>query len=373
MDVTKIRGMDSLLGTVLFPFMSPFRRIKLDRDPKSILLIQLWGIGETILLLPMMKSLRAIFPKARISVLCTDRNKDVFFQNPHINEVIPLKPSAWEMLGFIPNHLNGYDLAIDCEEYLNIATLTAFLCGKTSLGYDTRHRGRMHTKSIPYNDRQHCAETFMDLARVFKKIPKIEKLEPLRSGQRDIAGVGAMMKEHGLKKKGFIIIAPSVAESSKSRVWPKERFVELTKKLLKRKIVFVGGPDDVEQVRAITRHFKGKIIDLSGRMSLRELFVLTAHASLVISNDSGTMHIGAAQHVPTIGLFGPNAPTRFGPFGKKNVSIYHRQSCDLSPCINIHKGQVPDCLYGKDSKDYQKCMKAIEMEEVFMAAKRLLT
>ena len=85
---------------------------------------------------------------------------------------------------------------------------------------------------------------------------------------------------------------------------------------------------------------------------------------MFIGNDAGPMHIAAAQGVKTIGLFGPNLPVRFGPYGKKNESIYRGHNCQYSPCINVHKGKVPDCLYPKNSRDYQKCMKNIKVREV---------
>ena len=83
-----------------------------------------------------------------------------------------------------------------------------------------------------------------------------------------------------------------------------------------------------------------------------------------IGNDAGAMHIAAAQGAKTIGLFGPNIPLRFAPYGKNNISIYKGEICEFSPCINVHKGEVPDCLYPKHSGDYQKCMKNIKVEDV---------
>ena len=63
------------------------------------------------------------------------------------------------------------------------------------------------------------------------------------------------------------------------------------------------------------------------------------------------MHIAAAMNVKAIGLFGPNLPVRFGPLNKKSKAIYKEMPC--SPCINVHKGQVPECMHGETSKDYQ--------------------
>ena len=74
------------------------------------------------------------------------------------------------------------------------------------------------------------------------------------------------------------------------------------------------------------------------------------------------MHIASAMNIKTIGLFGPNTPTRFGPLNKKSKAIYKKMPC--SPCINVHKGQVPECFYSEVSKDFQKCMKEIKVNDV---------
>ena len=101
-------------------------------------------------------------------------------------------------------------------------------------------------------------------------------------------------------------------------------------------------------------------MNLAGKMSLREFFAFIEKCNLVVSNDTGVMHIAAAQGVKTIGLFGPNLPVRWGPFGKGNISLYKGEVCKFSPCINVHKGEVPECRFGDDNK----CMKEINVEDV---------
>ena len=107
---------------------------------------------------------------------------------------------------------------------------------------------------------------------------------------------------------------------------------------------------------------KKKIVNLAGKITLKQLFYLTEKCNLIISNDAGGMHIAAAQGTKTIGLFGPNLPVRFRPLNKKSLSVYKGKICKYSPCINVHKGEVPDCCY--KGKDYQKCMKEIKVEDV---------
>jgi len=117
---------------------------------------------------------------------------------------------------------------------------------------------------------------------------------------------------------------------------------------------------------------KSKITDTVGKITIPELFGLVKKLRLLITNDTGPLHIASAQKVKAIALFGPNTPVRFGPLSSGSLAIYEPSSCQYSPCINVHKGQVPDCLYAKNSSDYQRCMKAISVDEVRLACKKVL-
>jgi len=82
------------------------------------------------------------------------------------------------------------------------------------------------------------------------------------------------------------------------------------------------------------------------------------------------MHVAAAQGVKTIGLFGPNLPVRWHPFGRRNISLYKKVGC--SPCINTHLGQVPECKWEIDSKEYKKCMNKITVDDVMKAVGKIV-
>ena len=99
--------------------------------------------------------------------------------------------------------------------------------------------------------------------------------------------------------------------------------------------------------KEIKNNMNSKITDLSGQTNLLETFALIDKCKLFISNDSGPMHIAAAQGVKTIGLFGPNLPIRFGPYGPNNIGIRKET---MKPCINVHLGQVPQCGHDHMSK-----------------------
>ena len=226
----------------------------------------------------------------------------------------------------------------------------------------------LYTDTTRYNDGQHASQTFADLLKPLDIDYKVNQLVKLNHSVNDKKFIDNLLKNK-INKKDFIVgIAPGAAESAKSRMWPKENFAELSNQLIKSKknikIIFTGNNEEKELINKIISKIKekNKVINLAGKITLKQLFYLITKCNLFISNDAGPMHIAAAQDIMAIGLFGPNLPIRFKPLNKQSISIYKGEICKFSPCINIHKGEVPDCYY--KGKDYQKCMKEIKMEDV---------
>jgi lipopolysaccharide heptosyltransferase II len=375
--VLLVKAIDKYLGTPLCSLLGIFTRKTFLQEPKKILVVQLWGVGETILTLPAIEALRKRFPHARIDILCTERNKAVYAGNKARANVRTISASPWGVLSFIMHNRENYDLVIDMEEYLNVSALISFFVGTYRVGFSHRVRARLYHKTVRYNDKQHAAETFLDLMRSLGAKEKITKLPSLGYSKEDERFVGKILKENGISKGKVICISPGAAESAPSRMWPWERYAALSNKLLYNKkiaIVFTGTSQEKALIEKIINEIaqKSRVVNLAGALSLPQLFCLMKKCSLFIGNDAGAMHIAAAQGIKTIGLFGPNLPVRFGPLGKGNVGIYKGDICKYSPCINVHKGEVPDCLYPKLSQDYQKCMKNIDVEDVMVQAARLL-
>ena len=148
-----------------------------------------------------------------------------------------------------------------------------------------------------------------------------------------------------------------VAESVKSREWPLERFSQLADRLLERnknskinvnhfnKIIFVGGNAEREMIEKVISKMKKhreKAVNLAGKTSLKELFYIISKCKIFISNDTGPMHIAAAQGCGTIGLFGPNTPVLWSPYGrnkngKNNIAIFKGPAvCEYCPCKPPH-------------------------------------
>lgn len=378
--VTIIKLVDKYIGDLICSFLGLFDKQKPSNSNKldKMLIVQLWGIGETVLTLPVVDALRKEFPKAEIVVLATSRNKDVFFKNKDLSKVVSIKLNPLSIINFIFKNIKKYDLVIDLEEYLNISSIISFFVGKKTIGYSHNSRAKLYTLKVKYNDKQHAVQTFLDLIREFSIAYNIDRLPKLNFSKNDKSIVDKFLKKNGIRSKEFVVcVAPGAAESAKARMWPYERYAELCDEIITKynaKIVFVGNLNEYEIISKIQNNMdnKGRTVNAAGKMTLNQLFCLIGSSELFIGNDSGPMHIAAAQEVKTLGLFGPNLPIRFGPYGKGNIGLYKGYNCEFSPCINVHKGQVPDCLYPKSSNDYQKCMKNISVDDALKEVEKLV-
>ena len=375
-----IKFIDKYVGNLLCNFLSFFNRKKSVENIKidNILIIQLWGIGETILVLPSIEVLRKRFPKAKIDVLATIRNKDVFFNNKNIDSIIAIKLNPFSIFNFILKNLKKYDLVVDMEEYLNISAIISFFAGRRIVGYSHNSRAKLYIERVKYNDKQHAVQTFLDLVRAINIVYDTNKLPKLNFNKNDKNIVDKFLKNNGIKTNDFVVcVAPGAAESAKARMWPYDRYAELCDEIIAKhnaKIIFVGNSEEIDLIDNIQKLMenKNKTINATGKITLNQLFCLISKSNLFVGNDAGPMHIAAAQGVKTLGLFGPNLPVRFGPYGKGNIGLYKGYNCEFSPCINVHKGQIPDCLYPKNSNDYQKCMKNISVNDALKEVEKLV-
>ncbi|MEK6892123.1 MAG: glycosyltransferase family 9 protein, partial [Nanoarchaeota archaeon] len=252
-----IRFIDKYLGNLICNFLGFFNRKNANskKDYRKILVVQLWGIGETILTLPSIEALRKNFPKADMGVLATSRNKDVFFNNQNISNLKIIKLNPFSLAGFIFRNLKKYDLVVDMEEYLNVSAIISFFAGKEIVGYSHGSRAKLYDYKVKYNDKQHVVQTFLDLVRKINIIYGTNELPKLQYSKTDENKVNKFLKNNKIKNNYFIIVvAPGAAESAKSRMWPFNRYATLCDELIEKynaKIVFTGTPDENNLIKSI--------------------------------------------------------------------------------------------------------------------------
>jgi len=368
MNINLIKFFDKHIGNAICLVLGVFRRRNTIKT-KKILAIQLWGIGETILTLPALDALRKKYPKSKIDILTTNRVKDVYLCYNKVNHIKILNLSPFSILKFIIK--NKYDIVIDFEEYLNISSIISFFVGKCRIGFSHSIRSSLYDKKVYYNDKKHVTQVFLDLVRSLGIKYDTKKLTKLETKKQNKKHIDDLLKQFKIKKTNLLIgITPGVAESSRQRIWPLERFAELADLLIKKykaKIIFVGAPDEKKLINFVISKMKSKAINAAGLTNIKQSFELISRCKLFISNDTGPMHVAAAQQVKTIGLFGPNLPIRFGPYGPNNIGIYEGQICKYSPCINVHRGDISHCKLKCNI-----CMKKITVKQVLSTCTNLL-
>jgi len=186
-SVNAIKFLDKYLGSLLCLFLSINKILSHKKINKydKILLIQLWGIGETILTLPTIKALREKYKTSEIDVLVTSRNKEIFHDNKDIDSIRVLSLNPFSIKLFMSLNFKKYDLVIDMEEYLNISAIIAFFTGKERIGYSHGIRSNLYSETVPYNDKQHVVHTFLDLLKPLGIKKTVEKLPKLNYSLKD--------------------------------------------------------------------------------------------------------------------------------------------------------------------------------------------
>lgn len=345
-----------------------FKRKRPLAEPESILVLRFWGVGETILTLPMLKALREAKPRARITVLCTPRNSDVFFAQPFIDECRQVWTPSLPLLAL--SSLGKYDLAIDTEPHFAVSAILAFFMGKRSIGFDYGERAKLYDANVRYNDRQHVVYTFCDLLGPLGAAARPAELVKLRYGESARKAVDLRFEAANIRPraKPTVGIHAFCGPTAPWRAWPRERFAELIDRIKAKHdcmVILTGSGAEAagnEEIISMLKSREG-VFNFPD-LPTASLFYLASQYSLMVSNDTGPMHIAAAQGVPTIGLFGPNTPERFGPFPpERHVAAYHPSPGH--PVINVHLNEFRKC----DGE----CMRLISADEVFAAADRILS
>ena len=131
-------------------------------------------------------------------------------------------------------------------------------------------------------------------------------------------------------------------------------------------IVLVGAASEADYVKPLEEmlNFPNRVRNLAGKLSLRQLAEVISGGVLLISNDSGPLHMAAALGVPVVGLYGPETPLRYGPLTAQKRVFYRGLWC--SPCMSLDNAKTVNCVNG------QACMRGIGVEEVFAGVVELL-
>jgi ADP-heptose:LPS heptosyltransferase len=346
----------------------------LKRRDLKIAFIKLWAIGDAVNTLPMIKSVKERYPSCSITIITKKSLEPIYNHQSFINKIIKTDTeNIFQVAGIV----KAYDIVFDLEPHLEVSANIAGYSGKIRIGFANQTRSETYHYTVPFRKDQHIVKTYTDMLEHIGIKKDIDSLVPLAYSSKAKKNTDTILTTYGIRKNYMLIgFCAGVGASVKEREWPKERFKELAKKILDKKsknvkIILIGAKEDNELCKYI-KDDNQDIINLSGKFSLEELFCVIKKTRIFVSNDTGPMHIAAAQGCRTIGLFGPNTPAIWRPYGKyrrgeKNISIFHpKKGC---PFLDNTKPElVPENL----TKEQRTCMDAISVDEVYRAVRKML-
>jgi len=365
-----------ILGTCSKTWRLFFRdKNKIPNQPKNILLIKTWGLGNIVMLFPLLERLRKKYPETKIHFLTLKQNAEICEENPWIDEChllnleggISFLRSVKDTVRYLKK--KKIDFVLDFDQFSRIAALLAFMISDVRIGFDTKGQGRglVLTHCVPYLNDKHMSLIFADIVKVVGI--DYNSLSPVSIpvGEKDKIFVDNLLKENGISHRSLVIIHPGVGVNVPIRRWSEKRFAKLADKLLEENdicILLTGVKREKELIKEIKEMMNGSAIDLSGRLGVKALVYLVSRSDLVITNDTSLVHIASAMNTPVIGLYGPNTPFLYGPQRENSASIYKALPC--SPCITNFNAKQTYCKN-------PVCMSSIQVEEVFEKAKELLS
>ncbi|MFC1590833.1 lipopolysaccharide heptosyltransferase II, partial [Candidatus Omnitrophota bacterium] len=319
-------------------------------DPKKILVIRLDRIGDCMLSVPAIRAVKKAHPESHLAVMVKPQCRDIVSGSPFIDEVILYDKDGYQK-GVLQTAMliakirrMRFDLAVILHPTAR-SHIIPFLAGiPVRAGYD-RKMGALLTLKVRHDKQlgsMHEIDYALDLVRHIgcKDTDRRLAMPENEASDRKVRDVFAGA---GIGDRPLIVIHP--AASCPSKRWPAERFAEAADKLISAfgaAIVIVSGKSESSFGDAVAGSVKGKVLNLSGETSVGELASLLRRSKLLISCDSGPVHIACAVGTPVVAIFGRSdkglSPKRWGPTGPDDVILHKYVGCETCLAHNCDKG-----------------------------------
>ena len=351
----------------------------------NILIVKLSAVGDVIHTLPSLAALRRCYPAADITWVVEEGASDLLTGHPALNRVIVSRRKTWlrqlqqgrfmaplrEMAAFVRElRKRPYEVVIDFHGLLKSALIVALSRGKRRLGYASFQElsGFFYNEKIPEDMGKHAVDRYLDLVRYLAGTDPPDAMAALEMppeftisiGTEEECRIKALLNRHvevlGEGKAPFVSVSPIALWETK--LWEEKRFALLCDRIrqeLGLGIVMTGSKADL--LTGIQERMETQAVNLGGQTSLRELACLYRETALVITTDSGPMHLAAAVGTPVVALFGPTDPARTGPYGPGHRVVRSKLAC--APCFRKKCGT-------------KACMTEITVDEVFKVLKAVL-
>jgi heptosyltransferase II len=297
-------------------------------------------IGDTLLSIPFLKTLREKNPDAVIDLLVGADGYPLMEDCPYINQAIVFEPRELGFFQAVKKIREGrYEAAYLLKRSFSSALMMFLAQVPQRIGFDTDHRGFLLTRKMPYREfDQHEAQCFLDLLDVSSS-PSDLRLESWIP--QSVAEKALSLLDAG---SGPRIVLHATSTNLAKR-WPLAHFQALAETLVSQfqaRLYLLGSPSEAGFYDMLTEGLSSKsrqmTHNLCGKTTVQESLALLKSMDLVVANDSGMIHMAAAADVPIISIFGPMDPQQWHPLSDRSTVITHAdlacRPCRLKPTCN---------------------------------------
>ncbi|MDX1762942.1 MAG: lipopolysaccharide heptosyltransferase I [bacterium] len=342
---------------------------------RKFLIVKPSSFGDVIHTLPVVTAIAEQINDCVIDWVVRPEFADVVSAHPAIRRLIMFDREKWgrgsrvlqtapELLRFTASLRQAkYDAVLDLQGLFRSALISSLSGAGVRVGFENAREWApiFYTRKVAVPDVQIHA---IDRYQLFLSALGLEE-RPLDYGLRipddAVKRLETFLADSGVRpEKPLAVVNPNARWETKR--WLPERFAALGDRLLTEagvQVVFIGAPSEAAYVEELVSLSREKLGNLAGATSLMELAALLQRADLMITCDSGPMHLAAAVGTPVVALFGPTDPVRTGPYGSGHHVI--TKGVDCAPCMKR------SC-----SKERRECMAAISVDEVLSHARRCL-
>ncbi len=336
----------------------------------KILILKPSALGDVVQALPVLRLLKLRFPGSEIYWWIDSTLRPLLEADPDLSGIESFErrrwssPLHWDELLASVRRLRAlkFDWVIDLQSLARSGLFAWLANGELSIGLDDAREGARGFYDLVVSRpsfHTHAVDWYLEALRLLQvpvhwNFTWLPQHPDVAAGIRDKWPVGTAR---------WLILQPGARWINKR--WPAEHFAELTRRLAPAapewRFAIVGGKEDVPLGNTIAQAAPDRCLDLTGKTSLLEMVEWIRLGELMLTNDTGPMHVAAALGKPVVGLFGPTEPRRTGPYGQVDQALY----LNSLPCV--------PCL--KDTCAYQKpfeCLRGLSPASVLLYVQRRL-
>jgi lipopolysaccharide heptosyltransferase I len=323
----------------------------------KVLLVKLSALGDVVQALPVAMAIKRQMPQAQVDWVVERPSAGLLYGHPALNRILVSPRHVISdhkseffrhVIPFIRQlRAEYYDAVLDLQGLMKSAMVVALSRGRRKIGFkggkEPLASWPLNLRLDPYDPDRHALKRYLDVLEPLGILRPSQAEFGLQAGREALDRVGEMLGRMRANDRPLVVLHPMALWPSK--LWPVSHWAELARMLAGQglHLVLSGAPADrpVTEKIASLSGVGDDLLNLAGRTGLPDMVALLSLADVLVSTDTGVMHLAAALDTPVVALFGPTAPWRTGPHGQGHQVL--RLALDCSPCLRRRCDQ-PVCL-----------------------------